>query len=143
MKNCYRCYIEKPIADFPIRKGTAIGICNACYKQYYGDPNLLEQKRKRLLKENIKRRQQRCQEYLFAILKNSQCCDCGMANPIVLEFDHRIPEEKYKGISEILNVGSIEVLKEEVAKCDIVCANCHRIRTAKTFGSWRLNYVAE
>lgn len=59
--------------------------------------------------------------------------DCGLRPEIlqVLEFDHREDEEKCFDISDRMTSGSLEDLRREIAKCDIVCANCHRIRTVK------------
>lgn len=54
------------------------------------------------------------------------CTDCGIANPIVLDFDHI-----GKKLFDIGNgVGrNPHVLADEVAKCVVRCANCHRIKT--------------
>ena len=68
------------------------------------------------------------------------CTDCGEKDPVVLEFDHRDPKDKkftigtHKGIKR-----PIEDFIAELDKCDVVCANCHRRRTAKQFGSWKQN----
>ena len=76
-------------------------------------------------------------KYVDSYLKDNACVDCGEADPVVLEFDHRNPEEKHKCISKMTYSGhSLEALKAEIAKCDIRCANCHKRRTAKQFG-WR------
>ena len=64
--------------------------------------------------------------------------DCGYSNWLALDFDHREPEKKYKGISDLVSTGRTERLIEEIPKCDVVCANCHRIRTSEMFGSWRM-----
>lgn len=60
--------------------------------------------------------------------------DCGIRDPIVLTHDHRDPQDKYKKISEMITNNSWERIEQEIAKCDVVCANCHAIRTAKTYG---------
>ena len=61
--------------------------------------------------------------------KNRPCADCKVSYPpYVMDFDH-VRGEKEFGIGDnIINV-SWERLIAEVAKCDVVCANCHRIRT--------------
>jgi predicted HNH restriction endonuclease len=46
-----------------------------------------------------------------------------------MDFDHRPGETKAFEISQMLGKVSMETLEAEIAKCDIVCANCHRIRT--------------
>ena len=64
-------------------------------------------------------------------VKNAPCMDCGRVYPAcVMDFDHRKGEVKDKCVGEAANRGwSLDRLKREIAKCDIVCANCHRIRT--------------
>lgn len=56
--------------------------------------------------------------------------DCGQRHPpCVMDFDH-VRGEKVAGISTTKMMGvSVAVLEEEIAKCDVVCSNCHRIRT--------------
>jgi len=45
-----------------------------------------------------------------------------------MDFDHRDPTTKFKGVTRMI-FGSIERMLAEAEKCDIVCANCHRLRT--------------
>jgi hypothetical protein len=45
-----------------------------------------------------------------------------------MDFDHRDPSTKAKNVPRLI-MGSIERMLAEAAKCDIVCANCHRLRT--------------
>lgn len=62
-------------------------------------------------------------------LKNFPCMDCGVKYPYyVMDFDHRPDEIKEFDVSQKLFL-SKEKLLIEIAKCDLVCANCHRIRT--------------
>jgi hypothetical protein len=61
--------------------------------------------------------------------------DCGENDPVVLEFDHRDPEQKVETICGLLrNLADNHTLLTEIAKCDVRCANCHRRKTAKQFG---------
>ena len=59
------------------------------------------------------------------------CADCGYCeHPDALEFDH-VRGEKRDILSRLKNYAKNEAeLLDEIAKCDVVCANCHRIRTA-------------
>lgn len=67
--------------------------------------------------------------YVDEILKNSSCIDCGNSDVRVLEFDH-VRGEKILSISHcIRNAWRLDRLKEEIAKCEIRCCNCHRIVT--------------
>lgn len=57
------------------------------------------------------------------------CADCGYAeHHAALDFDHRPGTAKVRDIKKGQQLGW-EALKTEVAKCDVVCANCHRVRT--------------
>lgn len=63
-------------------------------------------------------------------LKEVPCMDCGIAYPYyVMQFDHRNPADKTAGMDKIMKSGSYDKLDAEVAKCDVVCANCHMERT--------------
>jgi hypothetical protein len=62
-------------------------------------------------------------------VKSVPCADCGVQYPYyVMEFDHREPHEKEFNIAKFVSSHSIAKLEREIAKCDIVCANCHRER---------------
>jgi hypothetical protein len=69
-------------------------------------------------------------------LKNKPCVDCGNTyHWFAMDFDHREPSRKVMDISKMVQRGySKEALLEEIAKCDLVCATHHRIRTAKQMG---------
>lgn len=63
---------------------------------------------------------------IMAWLRQQPCMDCRQNFPQeCMEFDHR--ETKFKAPTSCAE--SIQALQEELMKCDIVCANCHRIRT--------------
>ncbi len=71
----------------------------------------------------------RCRE-LLASLKSVPCADCGVEYPpYVMDFDHRDPATKSFSTGTDMHGVSRERLLAEVAKCDVVCANCHRERT--------------
>jgi hypothetical protein len=67
---------------------------------------------------------------LIAQLKNKPCLDCGNRFHFsAMDFDHR-ENNKFKGVSSMLSY-SLKRIHEEIAKCDLVCSNCHRVRTFK------------
>jgi len=79
-------------------------------------------------------------KYLYSHLLKHPCVDCGEGNILVLEFDHIDRDSKFVEVSRIIRLtGSIKKLVEEINKCDVRCANCHRIKTAKESHSWKLN----
>lgn len=56
--------------------------------------------------------------------------DCGKSYPwYVMDFDHRDPSKKVDGIARMVLNCSRDKLIKELKKCDLVCANCHRVRT--------------
>ncbi len=62
------------------------------------------------------------------------CIDCNLSDWVVMDFDHVRGIKKANISTMVRQAYSIETIKEEVAKCDLVCANCHRKRTAKRQG---------
>lgn len=63
-------------------------------------------------------------------IKNVPCMDCNQKFPsYVMDFDHRDRTSKEYSVSEMLYNFGLEKIKKEISKCDIVCSNCHRIRT--------------
>jgi hypothetical protein len=70
-------------------------------------------------------------------LRRGSCMDCGMEvtreNYVCFDFDHRDPVEKSFAVSSKSMDVALSTLLAEFAKCDLVCANCHRLRTHKQF----------
>ena len=53
---------------------------------------------------------------------------CGFKHPAAIDFHHRDPKEKEFTVSQMLRRGKTEKqMLKEIAKCDTLCANCHRI----------------
>ncbi len=76
-------------------------------------------------------------DFLIEYLSQHPCVDCGEDDIVVLEFDHQ--RDKLLNVSVLSREGySLDKLKQEIAKCEVVCANCHRRRTAKQFGWYKL-----
>lgn len=71
----------------------------------------------------------------IAKAKDRPCADCGMRFPTcAMDFDHVWGQKEFK-VAEAVQQGyalSPARLAEEIAKCEVVCANCHRVRTATT-----------
>ena len=80
-------------------------------------------------KERNRKRKEEFRAY-YQEAKNKPCTDCGIQyHPICMEFDHRDPSTKLFNVSQPQNVSSLQKLKDELAKCDVVCSNCHKLRT--------------
>jgi 5-methylcytosine-specific restriction endonuclease McrA len=77
---------------------------------------------------------------LFELLCNSECAICGENDPLVLEFDHLF--EKKADISTLISsTCSWSELKREMAKCQILCSNCHKRKTHAEANSYRYRYL--
>lgn len=79
--------------------------------------------------------------YLLAYFKEHPCKDCGEGDPLVLEFDHL--GDKSFSIGSCLTRYPWQAILDEMAKCDVVCANCHRRRTARRGGFRRFRLALE
>ena len=78
--------------------------------------------------------------WLYTLKDNQPCADCGVRWPYyVLDYDHLPGSEKEISLARVIEQGwgKTRILKE-IAKCELVCANCHRIRTHKRRGEQRL-----
>lgn len=69
-------------------------------------------------------------EALHLYKEDHGCFDCKNKFPhYVLEFDHKPEFKKLDGVYRVLRNHGEQMAWSEVAKCDVVCANCHKIRT--------------
>lgn len=140
-KMCHSCYEGKE--SFPVIKGKEKSICKDCYTQLYGDIFEIEKKQKENRRKIEKEIKFKNLTFVFNILKESVCENCGNKDFRVLEFDHRFRELKDDNVSNLITNGTIKKLKEEISKCDILCANCHKIKTHRENNSWRHQFFIE
>jgi len=142
---CTRCDTEKGEEEFSFRdkkKGTRRSWCKSCTKEYDAN-NFQRPERRQTVRENKERQILRNQAYVWSVLEGASCFDCGFSNPIALEFDHLPEHEKSAEVGNLIRVpASIEAIDIEIAKCEIVCSNCHKIRTDKRANNWRHRMMA-
>jgi hypothetical protein len=137
-KVCSKCGPPaQPIENFAIcsrARGTRQAMCRSC-QSHYSKVHYETYRSKYIRKARVRNAIQSSinAEFLIEYLKGHPCVDCGESDIVVLEFDHQ--RDKLLNISVLCRDGySLEKLKQEIAKCEVVCANCHRRRTAKQFG---------
>jgi hypothetical protein len=132
MKECRRCGLLKPPEEFSARrykKQPWCKECNRAYAQQYYQANKPKLKAE-LIKLRTERQKQN-EQFILDYLAAHPCVDCGETDPVVLEFDH-VRGVKRDIISTLVRLGyTHKTLIAEIEKCDVVCANCHRRRTAQ------------
>jgi hypothetical protein len=138
-KTCSKCKLNFNIDNFNVKKRIKDKIiyqpyCKLCNKVYQKEHYINNKKSYISRNKNFKKANQ---DNMINFLQDKSCLDCGNKDSRVLEFDHL--SDKSKNISETLNNWSWERILTEIAKCDIVCCNCHRLRTLKRSGSYRYN----
>lgn len=75
-----------------------------------------------------KEHRNKLKEYIETVKKEGCCHKCKIKDHRVLEFHHRNPaEKKFSIVQAVHNRYSLQALKAEIEKCDLTCANCHRI----------------
>ncbi len=136
-KVCSKCDCQFSIEQFYKRKsgeraGEYYERCKECFKdrgrKYYHQNHDRQLAFALLRKARYKNERRRWLEEI----KNRPCLDCGkIYPPWVMDFDHRDGDQKLHSISwmALRNTSNFEKIKLEIAKCDLVCANCHRQRT--------------
>lgn len=145
MKICIKCDFQQPVGNFNWRdkkKGVRHNTCKACHsayrRQHYLDnKEMYKEKARRWNDENQDAHRMKVRRYAFEYLLAHPCVDCGEINPLTLQFDHVRGVKKSTVSLLISSTTSIKRVKEEIAKCDVRCANCHQIKTAKE-GGWNI-----
>ena len=141
MKICPRCEQELQDTAFTqrIRSNGNINLqayCKMCEKTYKREYYLRHHdKYKAKAKVRAFQYKQHIRDFLLEYFDRHPCVDCGETDPVVLEFDHRDATEKVDCVGTMIsNKKPLGVIKAEIEKCDVRCANCHRRKTAKEFG---------
>lgn len=139
MKTCLKCKKIKSVDDFNFKnksKGLRHSQCKLCTR--FSVKNHYNKNREYYLKKAQKRNVElrlKINNYIKDYLLKNPCVDCGETDLVVLEFDHNKEDfVKLKAISSLVRErNSLEIIKEEIKKCEVRCANCHRRKTAKAF----------
>ena len=119
-KVCKGCGASKPLNGFYPNSGMRDGYlswCKPCVYTRYG--------------ESRSRRQSALLARIQEVKVERGCADCGYnAHPAALDFDHLPGHVKSFRMASAAAGIKWSVVEAEMAKCEVVCANCHRIRTA-------------
>lgn len=153
IKVCSKCKHPKPLEEFHRNgNGKRRSACGDCYNEIdrarylAGQPPevIAEIEKKRALRaefsavpqedknrsysewQRLRRRER------LALFKRNPCTDCGWVLPKeVMDYDHREPDIKVDNVGSLMFRASDRRLEAEIEKCDLVCANCHRVRESR------------
>lgn len=137
-KKCPACNKTKDVGEFYLRHGRKDQVqsyCIACCK-------VRKKREKNTFVRGNENRRCKQRKLLVDYLREHPCIDCGEADPIVLDFDHRNHSAKIAAVTSMALRGfSADKIRNEIAKCDIRCSNCHRRKTARELNSYRWQLV--
>ena len=128
-KLCFKCWLEKVRNDSPYINGS-LPSGGSQWKNSYG------QKHYELNKGYYIRKGAEGQRRIMDFVNNDKnakgCIDCGIKDCRVLDYDHKPGEAKKECVCNMVKKGlSIKTIKLEIGKCEVRCANCHRIKTSE------------
>jgi hypothetical protein len=146
MNECTKCKLLKPRSEFFVRDakvGRLHTQCKICYKVHRVAHYASHYKRyKALYIDRAKKRNRRLrldyQTRMLEYLSDKACLLCDENDIRVLEFDHLVLQEKKFTISQAVRLGyPWDKVIKEIQKCRILCANCHKKRTAAQFNWYK------
>lgn len=138
VKHCYKCKTHKEEGMFHKNKSQRDGLatyCKPCAKERNRQYYIKTPERNTQRRRSSERLRAKCREFVWMYLLENPCVDCGESDPVVLEFDH-VRGEKLDSVSILVSqTRSVAIVEEEIKKCEVRCANCHRRVTASR-GGW-------
>jgi hypothetical protein len=127
MKICTICKIPKPFEEFSPRKSAKDGLysrCKTCHRKEVRDGYQKDPKSKL---EDCKKCRQILLDITDVIKAERGCKACKKENdPVCLDFHHLDPTKKDLSIAKLVSNKSKQRMLDEIKKCVVVCANCHR-----------------
>jgi hypothetical protein len=125
---CSKCGTGRPLTDYNFKnrsRGLRHSYCRDCGKEL--TRRHYRQNKRQYLDRNL-RAYARRRDFVRSV-KSRPCADCGIQYPYyVMDFDHRDGELKMYELNSVVRMTMRDII-DEIGKCDVVCANCHRERT--------------
>lgn len=146
MKTCSKCKTEKPESDYFVKDkstGRLHTQCKSCYKAHrksYQREHYIKYRAEYLLRASTRREKLRKEfrDNILLYLDNKVCAECGESDIRTFEFAHIDSTTKTFNISQAVRLGrSWEEVAQEIKKCRVLCANCHKKETAEQFGWYK------
>lgn len=130
-KVCYKCKKELPVSSFKKHRSRKDGLqsdCIQCQKEYR-QWHYKENKEKYIARAKLRKIRQRklLREYIDGYKSERGCSRCDESHIACLDFHHIIPSDKNHAVSQMICLDrSLDDVKLEMSRCEVLCANCHR-----------------
>lgn len=142
-KRCSTCKEDLTVGHFNANKSKKDGLSNLCKdcqkeisrKHYQSNKQQYFDRNKKVKRANRLK--------ILELKQNSPCTDCGQVfHPYIMEFDHTEPETKN---FEIGRAGqrTLKQITQELEQCEIVCANCHKLRTFRRMQAAKTDFYLD
>lgn len=126
---CGNCGEDKPTSEFHKANTRPRGYqasCKSCARAK-DQKRWLNRSKEHIAKRLERERQNK--QWMADYKRTHPCTDCGeLFHPAAMQFDHLPENSKLKALSEMAAYG-LATIQAEIAKCELVCANCHAVRT--------------
>lgn len=135
-KICISCSLSKDINEFGKNsksKDNYQSRCKECKRLYDNNYHHNRSELEKDKKYNLQKiRINKIKEYIKEYFKDKKCSICNENRMAALDF-HHLNDKKFNISEGISNGYSLIKIKDEISKCKILCANCHRVQTAEDF----------
>ena len=128
LRLCGRCGQWKTSDQFHISRTGQFSYCRECRNAY--DREYYDRRGRSARLARNRAHNSAARAWMASLKKGISCSDCGGAFPVwVMHWDHLPEFEKAGDISVMVQSRTREVVLAELKKCELVCANCHVMRT--------------
>jgi hypothetical protein len=127
---CARCAEWKTSDEFHNSRTGQFSYCRECRRSY--DRAYYSERGRTARLARQRAHSNRARAWMVAIKKGIPCRDCGDVFPAwVMHWDHLPEFEKQDEISVMVTSRTRAAVLDELRKCELVCANCHVLRTVR------------
>jgi hypothetical protein len=132
-KRCNHCGKVKPTQEFHRRRKGFQSWCKEC-KSEAAAAHYRANRNRRYAHNKL--RQSQFRAWYTSLKAGKPCADCGHTfHPAAMHWDHLPAFKKTAPLGQLVRHGSRKQVLTEIAKCELVCANCHAVRTVERHGS--------
>lgn len=126
-KTCNKCGKKKLLGDFAKNKTKKDGLsgnCKECQKEFTRSHY---ERNTEYYREKARKRDALIVKWYQDLKSTLKCEQCGESHLACIEFHHKDPSQKELSLSRaVCQSWSVDRMKKEIAKCKVLCSNCHR-----------------